>query len=43
MLTSDVAPTYGEAFVAGKDITGAVPGGVTEARKNIGLCPQVDP
>jgi ABC-type multidrug transport system fused ATPase/permease subunit len=43
MLTSDVAPTYGEAFVAGKDITGSVPGGVTDARKHIGLCPQVDP
>lgn len=43
VLTGDLAPTSGQAFVAGHDITGTVPGGVTEARKNIGFCPQIDP
>jgi len=43
MLTSDIPPTCGKGFVAGHDITGAVPQGVSEARKHIGLCPQVDP
>jgi len=40
MLTGDIAPTRGKAFVAGHDITG---NGISEARKNIGFCPQVDP
>mmetsp|Transcript_4477 Transcript_4477/g.10555 ORF Transcript_4477/g.10555 Transcript_4477/m.10555 type:complete len:2546 (+) Transcript_4477:319-7956(+) len=43
MLTGDIAATGGEAYVAGHDITGATPGGVQEARKNIGFCPQIDP
>jgi ATP-binding cassette subfamily A (ABC1) protein 3 len=43
MLTGDMAATGGEAYVAGHDITGVVPGGVAEARKNIGFCPQIDP
>jgi ABC-type multidrug transport system ATPase subunit len=43
ILTGDIAPTSGDAYVAGNDITGSVPGGVAEARKNIGFCPQTDP
>jgi ABC-type multidrug transport system ATPase subunit len=43
MLTGDIAPSGGEAYVAGHDITGVAPGGVQEARKNIGFCPQIDP
>lgn len=43
VLTGDIAPTSGEAYVAGNDITGVTPGGVAAARKNIGFCPQVDP
>jgi ABC-type multidrug transport system ATPase subunit len=43
VLTGDIAPTGGEAFVASHDISGVVPGGVAAARKNIGFCPQTDP
>ena len=43
ILTGDITPTCGEADVAGHDVTGTVPGGVSEARKCIGFCPQVDP
>ena len=43
VLTGDIAPTAGDAFVAGHDVTGETPGGVAAARKNIGFCPQVDP
>jgi ABC-type multidrug transport system fused ATPase/permease subunit len=43
VLTGDIAPTSGEAYVGGHDITGVVPGGVAQARKNIGFCPQTDP
>jgi len=43
VLTGDLSPTSGEAYVAGNDITGVTPGGVAAARKNIGFCPQVDP
>jgi ATP-binding cassette, subfamily A (ABC1), member 3 len=43
VLTGDIAPTGGQAYVAGHDITGGTPGGVAAARKNIGFCPQVDP
>lgn len=43
VLTGDVAPTSGGVFVAGFDVTGRVPGGVSQARKNIGYCPQIDP
>ena len=43
VLTGDIAPTGGQAYVAGHDITGGTPGGVSAARKNIGFCPQVDP
>eukprot|EP00980_Cylindrotheca_fusiformis_P001022 scaffold276_cov132-Cylindrotheca_fusiformis.AAC.17 len=43
ILTGDIAPTGGEAYVSGHDITGVTPGGVQEARKNIGFCPQIDP
>uniref|UniRef100_A0A7S1DA40 ABC transporter domain-containing protein n=1 Tax=Cyclophora tenuis TaxID=216820 RepID=A0A7S1DA40_CYCTE len=43
VLTGDIAPTAGEAYVAGHDVTGVTPGGVAAARKNIGFCPQVDP
>ena len=41
ILTGDIAPTCGEAFVAGYDVSGTVVGGVAKARKNIGFCPQV--
>jgi len=43
MLTGDISSTGGQAYVAGNDISGFTPGGVAEARKNIGFCPQVDP
>lgn len=43
VLTGDIAPTGGEAYVAGHDVTGITPGGVAAARKHIGFCPQVDP
>jgi len=43
ILTGDVSLTHGDAYVAGYDISGRVPGGVDNARKCIGLCPQVDP
>jgi ATP-binding cassette subfamily A (ABC1) protein 3 len=43
MLTGDVSPTAGSLFVAGHDISGENPRGVVEARKTVGLCPQVDP
>ena len=43
MLTGDIAATSGEAYVAGHDITGETMGGVQEARKHIGFCPQIDP
>lgn len=42
-MTGDIAPTSGEAYVAGHDVTGVTAGGVAAARKNIGFCPQVDP
>jgi ABC-type multidrug transport system ATPase subunit len=42
-LTGDIAPSAGEAYVAGHDVTGVTPGGVAAARKHIGYCPQVDP
>ena len=43
ILTGDISPTSGKAYVAGNDITGVTPGGVAAARKHIGFCPQVDP
>ena len=43
VLTGDIAPTSGEAFVASYDISGVGSGGVAAARKNIGFCPQKDP
>jgi ABC-type lipopolysaccharide export system ATPase subunit len=43
ILTGDIAPTGGEAYIAGHDISGAVSGGVAKARQNIGCCPQTDP
>ena len=43
MLTGDIAPTGGEAYVAGHDITGVTLGGVAKARQKIGFCPQIDP
>lgn len=43
VLTGDIAPTKGEAYVAGYDVTGRTTGGVIEARKHMGFCPQVDP
>ena len=42
-MTGDIAPSAGEAYVAGHDVTGVTPGGVAAARKHIGYCPQVDP
>lgn len=43
MITGDVPATSGEVIVAGHDMTGVTPSGVTNGRKYIGLCPQVDP
>jgi ABC-type multidrug transport system ATPase subunit len=43
VLTGDITPTSGLAYVAGHDVTGITPGGVAHARKHIGFCPQVDP
>jgi len=43
VLTGDTHPTSGEAYVAGYDVTGRTSGGVIEARKHIGFCPQIDP
>lgn len=43
VLTGDLSPTSGEAYVAGFDVTGNISGDVIEARKNIGFCPQIDP
>jgi len=43
ILTGDISLSSGEAYVAGHDISGRVPGGVVNARKCIGFCPQVDP
>lgn len=43
VLTGDTSPTSGEAYVAGYDVTGSTSGGVIEARKHIGFCPQIDP
>jgi len=43
VLTGDITPTSGSAYVAGSDVTGLTPGGVASARQHIGFCPQVDP
>lgn len=43
ILTGDITPTSGEAYVAGNDVTGKTQDGVQSARKNIGFCPQIDP
>ena len=43
IVTGDITPTCGEAYVAGYDVTGVTKDGVQLARKNIGFCPQVDP
>lgn len=43
VLTGDISLTNGEAYVAGFDVTGNTSGGVIEARKRIGFCPQIDP
>ena len=39
MLTNDIDPTIGQAFVCGNNVATDV----AAARKRIGLCPQVDP
>ena len=43
ILTGDISPTGGDAYVAGQDISGRTPGGVAKARQSIGFCPQTDP
>lgn len=43
VLTGDLSPTSGEAYVAGYDVTGKTTGGLIQARKHIGFCPQIDP
>lgn len=40
VLTGETSATAGTVYVAGHEITA---GGLAEARKHIGLCPQVDP
>jgi len=43
VLTGDIRPTGGEAYVSSYDVTGSESQGVSMARKNTGFCPQVDP
>jgi len=43
ILTGDISLSSGEAYVAGFDITHHSRNGMSEARKRIGFCPQVDP
>jgi ABC-type multidrug transport system ATPase subunit len=43
ILTGDITPTSGEAYVANQDVTGRTIDGVRLARKMIGFCPQADP
>jgi ATP-binding cassette subfamily A (ABC1) protein 3 len=38
-----MSPTSDQVYVAGHDVAGKERDGVTNARKNIGFCPQVDP
>ena len=40
ILTGDITPTSGEAFVASNNVTGRTQDGVQLARQNIGFCPQ---
>ena len=43
MLTGDITSTNGSAYIAGHNATGGSNNGVSEARRNIGFCPQKDP
>jgi ATP-binding cassette subfamily A (ABC1) protein 3 len=43
ILTGDTPASMGQVYVAGYDVTGHTPQGVSEARKHIGFCPQIDP
>jgi len=43
ILTSYLRPTFGEVYIAGHDVTGYSPHGVSRARKCIGYCPQTNP
>merc|ERR1711920_994325 len=43
VLTGDLKPTSGDVCIAGHDVTGKAISGVSEARKCIGYCPQVNP
>ena len=43
MITGDVSPTAGRAFVAGEDVTGQERDGVAAARRHLGYCSQLNP
>lgn len=43
LLSGDVSSTHGSAYIAGHNATGGSNAGVSEARRNIGFCPQKDP
>ncbi len=43
VLTGDIRPTGGQAYVSSHDVTGSEAQGVSMARQNTGFCPQVDP
>ena len=44
VITGDVSATHGTVFVSGSDITGREQlNGLTEARRKIGYCPQINP
>ena len=43
VLTGDVNPTHGEAYIIGNDITNPKKDSIRLARREIGFCPQIDP
>lgn len=43
VLTGNTQASAGQAYVSGNDVTGRTANGVSEARKHIGFCPQIDP
>lgn len=43
ILTGDTTASAGEAYINGFDVTGTTFNGVTMARRELGVCPQIDP
>jgi len=43
ILTGDITPTSGDAWIANHDVTGGESDGVRMSRQNCGFCPQTDP